>query len=213
MKSFLPILLFLILTVACTQKKVSPKADEKLPETVTTSKELDRSVITAPSIFKTSTGKSIRLIPQQKSSSLFDIKIIPMDFQNSADTITLTDTDPLQHVWVKDLDGNGYDELYLITSAAGSGSYGTIYGFASNQDLSMTPVYVPEISEKDLLADGDFYGYMGHDSIYAEKNRIYRKYPIYKEGDANCCPSGGNKTLSYYLKAGEATWILAIDKQ
>ncbi|MEL4455618.1 hypothetical protein [Lutimonas vermicola] len=212
MKSFLSILLFLILFAACKQEKGSPAANDKQSETKTTLKEQDRSVITKPSIFKTSTGKFIKLITEEKSSSLVDIKIIPIDFQNNKDTLRLTDIDPLQHAWIRDLDGNGYDELYLISASAGSGSYGTIYGFASNRDLSMTRVYVPEISEKDLLPDGNFYGYMGHDSIYTAENRIYRKYPIYKEGDANCCPSGGSKTLSYHLKAGEATWILAIEK-
>ena len=80
-----------------------------------------------------------------------------------------------------------------------------------NRDLSLTPIYIPEISENDLLPDGAFYGYMGHDSIYVSHNKIYRKYPIYKDGDANCCPSGGNKTLGYVLQQGEASWILNIE--
>ena len=75
----------------------------------------------------------------------------------------------------------------------------------------MTPIYIPEISEKDLLPEGVFYGYMGHDSIYISDNKIHRKFPIYKDGDANCCPSGGNKTLGYELKQGEASWILKLE--
>ena len=73
-------------------------------------------------------------------------------------------------------------------------------------------IYVREVSENDLKQGGDFYGYMGHDSIYAENNRIYRKYPVYKDGDPNCCPTGGEKIISYRLKAGEAGWILEIEK-
>ncbi len=211
MKSFLSLLLFLSLIVACKQEKVSPVSNEKQSVGKTILSERDQSINTEPTIFQTTTGKSIELITQQKSSSLVDLKIIPIDFQNNKDTLTIADSDPLQHAWINDLDGNGYDELYLITTATGSGSYGTIYGFASNQDLSMTPIYVPEISEKDLLPDGNFYGYMGHDSIYISNNKIHRKYPIYKEGDANCCPSGGDRTLSYDLKAGEASWILSIE--
>ena len=211
MKSFLPLLLSLSLIVACKQEKVTPVSNEEQSDIKTTVVEQDRPIDTIPDVFETSTGKSIQLITQQKGSSLFDVKIIAIDFQNMADTITLSDIDPLQHAWINDLDGNGYDELYLITTASGSGSYGTIYGFASNQDLSMTPIYVPEISEKDLLPDGNFYGYMGHDSIYISNNKIHRKYPIYKEGDANCCPSGGDRTISYDLKAGEASWILKIE--
>jgi len=53
---------------------------------------------------------------------------------------------------------------------------------------------------------------MGHDSVYIEGSRLYRKFPVYKEGDANCCPSGGTKTIKYTLKKGEASWQLVIDK-
>ena len=159
----------------------------------------------------TATGKSLQLLIRENDSSLNDLIIIPIDFENSKDTFRINDADPLLNTWLLDLDNNGYDELYLVTSSVGSGSYATIYGYASNQDLSLTPIYVPTISENDVMEGGDFIGYMGHDSIYVEKNRIYRKYPIYKKDDPNCCPTGGNKIVRYQLKAGEASWILEID--
>lgn len=210
MKLILPLFILFFLFIACKQEKTTPESDQ-----VTTEKEMSadpgNSDDIQKSIFTTSTGKSIELITHKKSNSLNDLKIIPLDFENTKDTFSISDSDPLQDVWIKDLDKNGYDEIYLITFSSGSGSYGTIYGYASNQDLSMTPVYVPEISENDLLPEGDYYGYMGHDSIYVANNKIYRKYPIYKEGDANCCPSGGNKILQYELQQGEASWILRIN--
>ena len=211
MKSFLPLLLFIILFWSCKQEKSTQASEESTIENkiATTDTEISEDLDRA--VFKTSTGKSIILITEEKSSSLNNLKIIPLDFANTNDTLKIEDCDPLQNAWTQDLDQNGFDELYLITASAGSGSYATIYGYASNQDLSMTSIYVPEISESDLLADGDYYGYMGHDSIYVANNKIYRKYPVYKEGDPNCCPSGGDKTLSYALKQGEASWILKIE--
>jgi len=211
MKSFLPVLLFIILFWSCKQEKSAPSSEKQSTENNITTADTEISDDLDGTVFKTSTGKSIELITDQKSSSLNDLKIIPLDFVNTKDTLIIEDCDPLQNSWLKDLDQNGFDELYLITASAGSGSYATIYGYASNQDLSMTPIYVPEISENDLLADGDYYGYMGHDSIYVANNKIYRKYPVYKEGDPNCCPSGGDKTLSYTLQQGEASWILKIE--
>lgn len=208
MKSYITLAFFLMLLISCNNKdkQNSIKTEDAKIE------ENSRDTASKTIELKTSTGKLINVIIDKKTNSLFDLKIVTLDFENSKDTFYLKDTDPLNSTLVIDLDKNGYDELYLITAGSGSGSYGTIYGFASNQDLSMTPVYVPEISEKDLLPDGNFYGYMGHDSIYTANNMIYRKYPIYKEGDANCCPSGGNKVLRYQLKAGEASWILEIEK-
>jgi len=163
-------------------------------------------------VYKTATGKSIELIIHKKSSGLNDFTIIALDFTNSKDSLTIKDSDPLQQVLVEDLDSNGYDELYLITTSSGSGSYGSIFGFASNQDLSLTTIYVPEITENDVQLDGSFFGYMGHDSIYSNESKMFRKYPLFKEGDPNCCPTGGDRTLSYQLKAGEASWILEIKK-
>ncbi|MCP4884001.1 MAG: hypothetical protein GY908_09420 [Flavobacteriales bacterium] len=211
MKSFLPVLLFIILFWSCKQEKSAPSSEKQSTENSITIADTEISDDLDGTVFKTSTGKSIELITDQKSSSLNDLKIIPLDFSNTKDTLKIEDCDPLQNSWIQDLDQNGFDELYLITASAGSGSYAKIYGYASNQDLSMTPIHVPEISDKDLLADGDYYGYMGHDSIYIANNKIYRKYPVYKEGDPNCCPSGGDKTLSYTLQQGEASWILKIE--
>lgn len=211
MKSFLPLILCVTIIWSCKQEKSAQEPDKDPPE----KKNVPTVVISdtvQPTILKTSTGKSLALFIQKKSNSLTDFRIVAKDFSNTRDTLRIEDADPLQHIWIKDLDQNGYDELYLITISPGSGSYATIYGYGSNQDLSLTPIYVPEISEKNLLADGIFSGYMGHDSIYTENNRIYRKYPVYQEGDPNCCPSGGKKIVSYQLKAGEAGWILEIEK-
>ena len=135
-----------------------------------------------------------------------------MDFPNTKDSLVIKDSDPIQDAVLKDLDANGYDELYIMTRSIGSGSYASVFGFASNQDLSLTSIYLPDISENDIQKGMPFYGYMGHDSIYFNETRLFRKFPIYNEGDANCCPTGGNKILSYQLKAGEATWILELEK-
>jgi hypothetical protein len=40
-----------------------------------------------------------------------------------------------------------------------------------------------------------------------------RKFPIYLDGDPNCCPTGGHSTIIYDLKAGEASWKLVASKQ
>lgn len=211
MKLILPLFILFFLFIACKQEKSTPEPDQVTTEKEMSNADPENSDDIKKSIFTTSTGKSIELITHKKSNSLNDLKIIAVDFANTKDTFSIPDSDPLQYAWIKDLDKNGYDEIYLITLSSGSGSYATIYGYASNKDLSMTPIYVPEISENDLLPEGAYYGYMGHDSIYVDNNKIYRKYPIYKEGDANCCPSGGNKILGYELQQGEASWVLGIE--
>ncbi len=211
MKSILPLFILFLFLIACKQEKSTPVSSQEMTEKNISPAVAANSDNIKKSIFKTSTGKSIALIAIQKNSSLNDFSVVTKDFPNSKDSLVIRDSDPFQEAVLKDLDGNGYDELYIIARSTGSGSYASIFGFASNQDLSLTSIYVPEISENDIQEGKPFYGYMGHDSIYFNENRLYRKFPIYKEGDANCCPTGGDKILSYQLKAGEASWKLELE--
>lgn len=211
MKTLLPLVIFVTLMCSCKQGQSSSKPDtteevgKNLVKPYKDSKQIEKLV------YKTATGKSIELFIHKKGNSLHDFTIVSIDFPNSTDSLHIKNSDPLWKVAVKDLDTNGYDEFYLITKSAGSGSYSSVFGLASNQDLSLTTIYLPDILESDVQPDGVYYGYMGHDSIYFKNNRMHRKYPVYKEGDANCCPTGGDKILSYSLKAGEATWKLEIE--
>ena len=161
--------------------------------------------------YRTSTGKTFVIWSETKGQSLMDIKLMGKGFQNMNDTILIKDTDPLTQVFLLDLNKDGFDEIYLITTSAGSGSYASIYGFSSNRDLSFSPIYVPEITESDLKDESLFAGYMGHDSIYSTENRLMRTFPVYKDGDANCCPTGGFRILFYKIHPGEASWVLKID--
>lgn len=122
----------------------------------------------------------------------------------------MEDSDPFDYALVADVNGNGFDELYIITRGAGSGSYANIYGFSSNNDKSVTPIYVPELSDDDFVVL--FQGYMGHDKFYVEGNKLMRKYPIYKKEDTNSNPTGGDRIIEYQLNKGEASWILEIIK-
>jgi len=157
---------------------------------------------------RTNTDKVFIVKEEKLSSSISKIIITTKGFTEVNEPIQMEETDPLFQTLVADINSDGFDELYIITQSTGSGTYGTIYGFASNNDKSITPIYIPKISEKDLK--GNIKGYMGHDSIYISNNKLLRKYPIYKEGDANCCPSGGDKSIQYILKKGESSWILEI---
>ena len=158
----------------------------------------------------TSTGKTFEVETQSEGASIMKITVTPKDFPNSTDSWEIEGADPLTDSFTADLDKNGFEELYLVTRSVGSGSYARIYGYASNRDISVTPIYVPEPYETDLAEGGVFYGYMGHDSIFMDEGRLYRKFPIYREGDENCCPTGGDRRLEYELIMGEASWILRV---
>lgn len=116
------------------------------------------------------------------------------------------DSDPIQAVHVADLDGDGFDEFYIVTVSSGSGSYGNIVGFASNNDKSLSMIYFPEIQEGDERFDG----YMGHDVFDFSDNTLIRAFPVYLSTDKNVSSHGGTRKVTYGLFKGEASWQLRI---
>ena len=108
-------------------------------------------------------------------------------------------------VELADLDANGFPEIYIYTHSAGSGSYGAVLAYASNRNLSMTPIYLPPLTDDPHLATG----YMGHDEFTVGERALLRRFPVYKQGDSNAEPTGGMRQIDYQLRPGEAGWLLA----
>jgi len=105
---------------------------------------------------------------------------------------------------VADLNSDGFPEVYVFISSAGSGAYGSLVAYSSNHNKSMTPIYLSEL-EDDA---NNVKGYMGHDLFYIDKSTLNREFPIYKKDDTNANPTGGIRKLKYKLKADESSWQL-----
>jgi hypothetical protein len=162
----------------------------------------------APREFKTKTGKTIIITETHPvGQSLSNIEISTKDFEHNYPE-TYEDRDPISDIFMADLDGNGFDEIYIITTSTGSASYGNVMGFASNYDKSLSMINFPEIHE----GDENFSGFMGHDIFTIENQKLVRTFPIYNEGDTNQNPTGGTRKLIYGLYPGEAMWQLKIEK-
>jgi len=162
----------------------------------------------APNEYKTKTGKTIIISETHPvGRSLSTIKITTKGFEHNFQAV-YEDKDPISDVYIADLDGNVFDEIYIITTSAGSGSYGTVLGFASNKDKSLSMINFPEIQENDK----DFEGYMGHDTFKIEDQKLVRTFLIYNKDDTNNHPTGGTRKLVYGLYSGEAMWQLKVEK-
>jgi hypothetical protein len=199
--------LFILFQFSCKQEeKKSPEKNETDTPVKTRSSEESR-------VFTTQSGKVFELNEDSNEDGMYDFHLVPKGFEFSKDTLIIAEADPLNKAFLADLDENGFEEIYLITTSVGSGSYGNIYGYSSNADKSVSPIYMAPINENDLSPGGLFEGYMGHDSIYLDEGALMRKFPIYLEGDPNCCPTGGHSTIIYDLKAGEASWKLEATKK
>jgi len=111
-------------------------------------------------------------------------------------------------VEVEDLNADGYPEIYVYVSSAGSGSYGSLIAYSSNRNRSLSAIYLPPLEDDPEASKG----YMGHDKFAVGEGALLRRFPVYREGDSNAEPSGGTRQLQYRLEAGEAGWRLALDK-
>ena len=106
---------------------------------------------------------------------------------------------------VADLDGNRFPELYIYSTSDGSGSFGRIYAWQflpdRKADITLTNWQLSLIN-----------GYMGHDSLWVERDILCRKYPIYQAGDSNAEPSGGYRMMRYRLKSVGSGFTLIKDE-
>ena len=159
-----------------------------------------------------SAKKFIVEIDKSMGASIHGLKVLTQGFTVRNEEHDFGNVDPVEDIFLEDLDNNGFDELYIVTRSAGSGSYATIYGLASNNDKSATPIYVRPVSEYNTSSPGLFEGYMGHNSFEMKNGKLLNTFPVYKEGDTNARPSGGKRSIEYRLLAGEAGWILEAQR-
>lgn len=158
--------------------------------------------------YRTKTGKTIAVLQTHPAGrSLSTIEVRTEGFEHDFGEV-FEDRDPIADVFTADLDGNGFDEIYIITNSAGSGSYGNVLGFASNKDKSLSMINFPEIREGDAY----FEGYRGHDTFKIAGGKLVRIFPVYEPGDTNSNPTGGRRKLVYGLVPGEAMWQLKVEQ-
>jgi uncharacterized protein len=107
---------------------------------------------------------------------------------------------------VADINADGSPEIYVYVNSAGSGSYGSLVAYSSNNKKSLTGIYMPPLEDDKKNS----VGYMGHDEFAVVESSFARRFPIYKKGDSNANPTGGMRQLQYKLVPGEATWQLKL---
>ena len=140
--------------------------------------------------------------------SLNKLTITPTGLEGENKPIVVEVDGSVTGAEVEDLDANGFPEIYVYVSSAGSGSYGSLVAYAANQKKSLTEIFLPNLEEDKVNSKG----YMGHDQFAVGEGSLLRRFPIYMAGDSNAKPTGKTRQLQYKLKAGEAGWLLKIDR-
>ena len=168
--------------------------------------ECARDALTAPATCALGDGNTGFRLQATSGGSLNSLTITPigLELDDQPQTVDIDGTAYLAEL--ADLNVDGWPEVYVYVSSAGSGSYGSLFALSVNNGKSASPIHLPALDEAARA------GYQGHDQFRVVENRLVRRFPIYAEGDTNAAPSGGTRQIQYRLVAGEAGWQLAEDK-
>jgi hypothetical protein len=147
-------------------------------------------------------------IASANDGSVNQLSITPHGLVQQNDPVVVEIDGTVSGAEIADLDSNGFPEIYIYVTSVGSGSYGSLVGYAVNKGASMTEIYLPPVAE-DAKHN---HGYMGHDEFAVVEGTFVQRFPIYKDTDSNSQPTGGTRQLQYKLKAGEAGWLLKLAK-
>ena len=138
--------------------------------------------------------------------SLRQLTIIPQGLSGVNEVVNKEIDGMVVRAEVADLNKDGFAEVYVYVASAGSGSYGSLVAYSSNQNKSMTSIYLPELSDDKKASQG----YMGHDQFSIVESSLGRRFPVYNKNDSNANPTGGTRQLSYKLVPAEASWQLKL---
>lgn len=103
---------------------------------------------------------------------------------------------------VADLNVDGSPEIYVYVVSPDKKN--SIVAYSANNKKSLSAIYLPEMTAEQML------GYNGGDEFAVVENTFARRFPIHASGGYK--PKNKTRQIQYKLKAGEAGWILAVDK-
>jgi len=210
-RSFLTAMIAGLLGVSCgAQEEPAPESAATMPEPEAQATPAAKQTV-APFEFTSTdywdSGITFR-VTSPNSGSINEVTITPsgLEIDNSPVTVEVDGT--VTGAEVADLNFDGSPEIYVYATSAGSGSYGSLIAYGTNNRKSMSPIYLPPVVDHPEASKG----YMGHDEFAVVELGLVQRFPIYREGDTNAEPTGGTRQVQYKLEAGEAGWVLRPDR-
>lgn len=109
---------------------------------------------------------------------------------------------------IGDLDSDGFPEILIYTTSAGSGSYGDVIGYSVNNGKSISRIYFPSVAENKKINKG----YMGHDEFTIVKTFLVQRFKVYTKDDVNSKATGNLREIHYKIKNGETSKEFIVEK-
>ena len=109
---------------------------------------------------------------------------------------------------VADLNADQSPEIYIYVREPVPQARGSLVAYSANRKKSLSEIYLPPLADNKAATAG----YNGHDEMAVVEGIIARRFPISGKGSDSSSPSGKTRQLQYKLVAGEAGWVLKLDK-
>jgi len=187
-----------------TEKVKTGKNTDENPSTSTdSSKQIDRK-----GFHKSLPWKNFNFdISTTGEGSIQQLEIQPYGLKNDNKKITEEIEGSVTNAEIEDLNSDGFPEILIYTTSAGSGSYGNVIGYSVNNGKSLSKIYFPPVSDNSKAN----MGYMGHDEFNIVEKILTQTFKTYKVDDKNSNPTGNIRQIQYKLKDGESSRKFVVD--
>jgi len=126
------------------------------------------------------------------------VTITPSGLENDNTPITMDAAGPVKGAETGDLNADGSPEIYVYAGDS-------LIAYSANKKKSLSQITLPELGENAK-------GHLGGDEFSVLEGVLGRRFPIYPEDKTKSEPTGKIRQIQYKLAAGEAGWLLKVDK-
>ncbi len=157
----------------------------------------------APPFEQTGALQGITFKVSSPNSSPNRLTITPAGLEGDNSPISLETGGMVKGMEVADLNADGSPELYVYLTD--TDKRGQVIAYSANKKKSLSQISLPDLAEHAK-------GYRGGDEFAVLEGILGRRFPIYPEDASKAEPTGKLRQLQYKLHAGEAGWLLKVDK-
>ncbi|MBU0765002.1 MAG: M56 family metallopeptidase [Bacteroidetes bacterium] len=131
--------------------------------------------------FVTATGVKINITITRPHHPLLTNVYITTEGMKSDRSMLFADIDSVTGIAIRDLDGNSYSEIFVLTSTGGDECHSNFMGLVSYGDDRLERIGSPSQEDKEKLKRELSGIYNGHDHWEFTDSMIMRVFPVYEE--------------------------------
>lgn len=144
------------------------------------------------------TGFKVNTRNKEIATNIASIR--PIGFESPAnETMNIPVRGRVAYVQVDDLNNDGIADLIMFIYTDSAARHGTVWALMSDGNKAIVPCAMP-----DPALDGKINkGYKGGDQFSMMEGTVLQKFPIFKTGDTDSLPTGGNRVVLYTVGRSE----------